>query len=291
MDHATVKFKSVTLTYGQGSELAKKAVDHVSLTIKAGSLTMLVGPTGSGKSSLLYMLDGLRRPTSGQLQMGAKTIDASSSDSDLSQWRQKIGFVFQFPESQLFAATVLDDIKFGPLNQGMSDQQAEKRARRALQTVGLSQDFAQRSPFTLSGGQKRRVAMAGVLAMNYQLLLLDEPLSGLDPDGKRYLAQLLGHLKSYGKTVLLITHDMELATLADRVIVMNNGHVVADAAPAKIFADPDLLADNDLTMPPAVKMTRELRQGGVNLSAQAPMSIDTLASELTPMLKEREKNE
>lgn len=291
MDRQPVKFKSVTLTYNQGSTLAKTAVKQVDLTIQPGSLTMVVGPTGSGKSSLLYLLDGLRRPTSGQLQMGKLKIDPNSSDASLSQWRQHIGFVFQFPESQLFAETVLADIEFGPLNQGMITEQAEKRARRALHTVGLSQDLASRSPFTLSGGQKRRVAMAGVLAMNYQLLLLDEPLSGLDPDGKHYLAKLLGHLKKYGKTVLLITHDMELATLADEVIVMNHGEIIADRPPERVFADPDLLANNDLTMPPAVKMTHQLRQDGVHLSKKAPMSLDALAAELSPLLKERESNE
>lgn len=290
MDRPTIKFKSVTMTYEAGSPLAKTVVDNVSFELVPGSLTMLVGPTGSGKSSLLYLLDGLQRPTSGELVMGSQKVDANSSDADLSSWRSQIGFVFQFPESQLFASTVLEDIKFGPLNQGMSQEKAEKRARRALETVGLTQDFAQRSPFTLSGGQQRRVAMAGVLAMDYQLLLLDEPLSGLDPDGKHYLAELLGRLRHYGKTVMLITHDMELATLADEVLVMNDGKIQAEMTPKELFANGELLANNNLAMPPAVQMTQRLKDENVHLSDNAPLSIDALADELTPLLNGSDKN-
>lgn len=290
MDRPTIKFKSVTMTYEAGSPLAKTAVDNVSFELVPGSLTMLVGPTGSGKSSLLYLLDGLQRPTSGELVMGAQKIDSHSSDADLSSWRSQIGFVFQFPESQLFASTVLDDIEFGPLNQGMSQEKAEKRARRALETVGLTQDFASRSPFTLSGGQQRRVAMAGVLAMDYQLLLLDEPLSGLDPDGKHYLAELLERLRHYGKTVMLITHDMELATLADEVLVMNDGKIQAEMTPKELFANGELLANNNLAMPPAVQMTQRLKSENVHLSNNAPLSIDALADELTPLLNGSDEN-
>lgn len=284
MDRNPVKFQAVTLVYDPETSLANRAVDQVSFTLNPGTLTMLVGPTGSGKSSLLYLLDGLRRPTSGRIVMGTQSIGPKSSDADLSRWRKNIGFVFQFPEAQLFASTVLDDIKFGPLNQGMTEEKATRRAREALHTVGLSQDFAPRSPFTLSGGQQRRVAMAGVLAMDYQLLLLDEPLSGLDPDGKHYLSELLGHLRRYKKTVLLITHDMALATLADRVLVMNGGRIAADLTPRQLFANSALLAENDLSMPPAVKMSEELSQAGVKLK-RPPMSVDLLADELAPLLK------
>lgn len=276
-----IVIKNVSFNYS--SLATRPALDDVSLRVEAGSFVGIVGHTGSGKSTLVSLIDGLGRPTSGQIQVGDVTVNAQSSQADLTKLRQHVGYVFQFPEQQLFAETVGQDIAFGPTNLGWSTDQVQTAVADALKLVGLPATFASRSPFALSGGQMRRVAIAGVLAMRPAILILDEPTAGLDAAATHRLLANIAQLHAAGTTILLITHQMDqVAQYADQMVVMNHGHLVKSAPPREIFADPAFLAANHLNVPAAVAMSHQLRDAGVTISPA--LSIEDLADQLAAKL-------
>lgn len=215
-----ITFKDVTHIYQEGTPLEKKALDHVDLTIPDGSFTAIIGQTGSGKSTLIQHLNGLLQPTAGEITVGNYVITAQTNQSQLKQLRKKVGVVFQFPESQLFEETVLKDIAFGPRNFGVDEATALERAQAMCQLVGLPDEVGSKLPFDLSGGQMRRVAIAGILAMNPEVLVLDEPTAGLDPKGHEEMLALFEQLhRQYQLTVVLVSHHMDdVARYADQVL-------------------------------------------------------------------------
>lgn len=281
MDMPAVVIKNVSFNYS--SQTKRPALDNVSLQIAPGSFVGIVGHTGSGKSTLVSLIDGLGRPTSGQIQVGDVVVDAQSSATDLAKLRHHVGYVFQFPEQQLFAETIGQDIAFGPTNLGWSADRVQAAVSDALRMVDLPAEFAKRSPFALSGGQMRRVAIAGVLAMHPAILILDEPTAGLDAAVTHRLMANIAKLHVAGTTILLITHQMDqVAQYADQVVVMNQGRLVKSASPREIFADPAFLMANHLNVPPAVAISHLLRDAG--LAIAPAMSIDALADQLAAKL-------
>ena len=230
-----MELKDVTYTYSPGTVYEVNAIEHINLKIDEGQFIGVIGHTGSGKSTLIQHFNGLVRPTSGQVLYEGQDIWAGGYN--LRGLRSNVGLVFQYPEHQLFEMDVLTDVCFGPKNQGLSKAEAEERAKEALKHVGLSGDVYEKSPFDLSGGQKRRVAIAGVLAMNPKVLILDEPTAGLDPKGRDEILDQIKYLhEERGITVLLVSHSMEdVARYANRLIVMNDAHVAFDNTPKEVF--------------------------------------------------------
>lgn len=283
---AEIKFDEVGFVYQPGTPFEVNALRNINLTIESNSYTAIVGHTGSGKSTLIQLLDGLLKPTSGQLFIGPTKIDANSSNRQLAQLRQHVGIVFQFPESQLFEETVIKDIAFGPKNFGKSETQALQLAAEAMQLVGLDTSLSERSPFELSGGQMRRVAIAGVLAMQPQTLILDEPTAGLDPRGQREIMELFANLQRQRQlTVILVTHQMEdAAQYADKVVVMNHGEVVKVGAPRDIFVDPAWLQANHLMVPKTTAFAQQLQQHGFSFDP-FPMTVTELAQQIKQQLE------
>lgn len=276
-----IKLNNVAFAYPNSKRLA---LTKINLTIAAGSFTALVGHTGSGKSTLVSLIDGLLKPTAGQLTVGEKTVDASARRQDLAKLRQHVGFVFQFPEQQLFAETVAKDIAFGPENLGWGQERVTEAVRQAMTAVGLPEELAERSPFMLSGGQMRRVAIAGVLAMQPEILILDEPTAGLDARSTAQLLDLIAKFYREGRTIILITHQMEqMARYADQVVVMNHGQLVTATTPDQLFTNDQLMAANQLARPAAVQIAHQLRSRGLDLPAV--LTLDQLAKVLAPRLK------
>ena len=258
-----IELKNVTHTYSEGSAFQATAIRNVSLTIEDGEFIAVVGHTGSGKSTLVQHLNGLLKPTGGQILIDGEDLNAPGADRR--RIRQKVGLVFQYPEYQLFEETVAKDIAFGPKNLGLSAEEIDARVRRAMAHVHLDYDkYAQRSPFELSGGQMRRVAIAGVLAMEPQVLVLDEPCAGLDPRGREEILGLIRDLhRESGTTIVMVSHSMDdVAALAERVIVMNRGEVAMDGAPRDVFACGEELRGMGLDVPQAVELADRLREKG-----------------------------
>lgn len=286
-----IKFSKISFTYQAGTPFAVDALRDISVTLPDGSWTAIIGHTGSGKSTLMQLLDGLLSPTSGTINNGHQQLKAGANKKEMNQFRQNIGFVFQFPENQLFAETVLDDVMFGPRNLGQTESQAKANAVKALQQVHFPEKFYSRSPFDLSGGQMRRVAIAGVLAMNPQTLILDEPTAGLDPAGQQELMQLIQELHHHHHTILMVTHQMELvAQYVDHVMVMNHGQLKMFGSPRQLFEQPELLRANHLMMPESVAMAQQLQAKGIHLPDPIPMSTKALADELVTIMG-RDKDE
>ena len=260
-----IQVKQLTHTYSARSALQSTAIRDVNLTIEVGEFVCIVGHTGSGKSTLVQHLNGLLKPTSGQILVDGE--DMNGEKVDKRRIRQKVGLVFQYPEYQLFEETVAKDIAFGPKNQGLSDEEIDQRVRRAMAHVHLDYDkYAQRSPFELSGGQMRRVAIAGVLAMEPRYLILDEPAAGLDPKGRDRILGMVKDLHEAGVTVVMVSHSMDdCARLASRMIVMSKGTVVASDTPRNLFAQPEMMASVGLGVPEAAKLCAMLREKGLNL--------------------------
>lgn len=261
--------ENLSFTYGKKSPFEKKALDDVSFSVADGECVGLVGSTGSGKSTLVQHLNGLIKLSSGKIVVDE--IDLSARKPDLQKLRKKIGMVFQYPEYQLFADTVLDDVRFGPLNFGMTKEEATDNAKTAIGLVGLDFDaIKDRSPIEISGGQKRRVAIAGVLAYKPDFLILDEPTAGLDPIGKREMLDLLSSLRQSGavKTVIMVSHNMdEIAEYTDRVLALKEGKLICDADPRTFFYDTDVSALN-LALPHAVHVAKLLEQKGIVLPSR-----------------------
>ena len=261
-----IELKNVTHTYSEGSAFQATAIRNVSLTIEDGEFIAVVGHTGSGKSTLVQHLNGLLKPTGGQILIDGEDLNAPGADRR--RIRQKVGLVFQYPEYQLFEETVAKDIAFGPKNLGLSAEEIDARVRRAMAHVHLDYDkYAQRSPFELSGGQMRRVAIAGVLAMEPKVLILDEPTAGLDPRGRDRILGMVQELHAKGgTTVIMVSHSMDdVARLATRLVVMSKGELVATGTPREIFRQVDMMESIGLGVPEAARLCALLRQRGVNL--------------------------
>ncbi len=262
-----IETRGLTHHYSKGSPFENIAIDHIDLAIEAGETVGLIGHTGSGKSTLIQHLNALLKPTEGQVLLGGEDIFASKLS--MKQARRRVGLVFQYPEYQLFEETVFADIAFGPKNLRLSESDIDERVREAAQFVGLSEDIFAQSPLELSGGQKRRVAIAGVLAMRPEILLLDEPAAGLDPAGRESILQnILAWKKATGATLLLVTHDMAAAAeLCGRLVVLCRGRIALDGKPAEVFAHADELRAMGLDLPPCADIADRLRAQGLPIPA------------------------
>ena len=260
-----IEIKRLDHIYMPGSPFETKALDDVTLTIGDGEFVGLIGHTGSGKSTLVQHLNGLMKPDHGSVIVDG--MDVSDKNTDLREIRRRVGLVFQYPEHQLFEETVRKDVSFGPRNLGCSEQEIEERVVKACHQVGLSDEKLDMSPFDLSGGNKRRVAIAGVLAMRPRVLVLDEPTAGLDPRGRNELLELIRGLhEEEGNTIVMVSHSMDdISALAQRIIVMNEGRVAMDGTPREVFAHPQELVDMHLGVPAAAQLAMELRKRGYNL--------------------------
>lgn len=255
----------LTHVYSPGTPLEKTAIEDVSLEIEKGQLLGVIGHTGSGKSTFIQHLDGLLKPTSGVVRFNG--VDINADKALLRNVRFQVGLVFQYPEYQLFEETVFRDIAFGPKNMGLDEAEVREHVAEAAAFVGVPEALMEASPLELSGGQKRRVAIAGVIAMRPEVLILDEPTAGLDPAGREsILKNICAYQKSSGAAVLLISHSMdEVARIADRLIVFHDGHVAMDGTPAEVFGQAPMLKEMGLTVPAATEIALALRARGVAL--------------------------
>ena len=261
-----IKAENVNYIYQQGMPFERQALYDVNIEIEDGSLVALIGHTGSGKSTLIQHFNALVKPTSGKIIING--IDVTAPKADLRLVRKTVGLVFQYPEHQLFEETVYKDIAFGPKNMGFSDEEIDKRVRESAALVGLKEKHLTRSPFDLAGGQKRRVAIAGVLAMNPKVLILDEPTAGLDPKGRDEILATIKKLHEENKEMIIIfvSHSMEdVAKTAERVIVMNDGHVEMQGTVAEVFAQAEHLQKIGLNVPQVTLLTDKLRLAGYDL--------------------------
>ena len=281
---AEIRTEGLTHVYSAGTPFEQTAIEDVSLTIPAGQLAAVIGHTGSGKSTFIQHLDALLQPTSGRVLLNGEDINRDKYARRDVKW--KVGLVFQYPEYQLFEETVYRDIAFGPRNMKLSESEIDERVREAARFTGVDEALFERSPLELSGGQKRRIAIAGVIAMRPEVLILDEPTAGLDPAG---CAQLLGNIRRYreesGSTVLLVSHSMdEVAQLAERIIVFDRGHVALDGTPAEVFAQAGRLTEIGLNVPRAAEIAAALRRRGLAV----PEGVFTHEQLLHALLKLRE---
>ncbi len=273
-----LEIKNLNYIYSIGTPFEHKALDNVSFSVKRGEFIGIIGHTGSGKSTLMQQLNGLLKPTSGQVLLDGKDI---WSDKKLTrQARFRVGLVFQYPEYQLFEETVYKDIAFGPKNMGLKPEEIDRRVREAAGFVGLTEKQLEVSPFDLSGGQKRRVAIAGVIAMEPEMLILDEPTAGLDPIGR---AEILGNIEAYRKaknaTIMMVSHSMEdVARLTDRLLVMNGSRLAMDGTPAEVFVHAQELLDMGLSIPQVTQVFLHLRKMGLDVANV--YTIDQAVSEL-----------
>ena len=257
-----ISLQQVGYLYAQNSPFEKRALQGVDAKIQSGSYTAIVGHTGSGKSTLLMHLNGLLKPSEGVVKIGDTTITAGTKTKGLKEVRRHVGIVFQFPEHQLFEETVEKDIMFGPMNFGVGEEEARRRAHELITLLGLPKEVAKESPFDLSGGQMRRVAIAGVLAFKPSVLVLDEPTAGLDPRGRKEIMELFNVLhERENLTTILVTHSMEdAARYADNIVVMHDGTSVMSGTPEEIFSDEDRLATYRLGLPRSVRFQRDFEK-------------------------------
>ncbi len=260
-----LRTENLSLVYGKGTPFEKKAVNNVNIEINKGEVIGIIGHTGSGKSSLVQMLNGLFKPTSGTVYYN--DTDIFANPKELRKIRFNIGLVFQYPENQLFEETVAKDISFGPKNMGLSDEEIQIKVKKAAHFAGLKEELLERSPFDLSGGEKRRAAIAGVIAMEPEILILDEPTAGLDPVGKDVLlSQIEAYHKESQNTVLLVSHNMEdIARISDKVLVMNNSEALMFDTPENVFSRVDELKSVGLRIPEITEITSKLKRRGINL--------------------------
>lgn len=279
-----IKVSNITHVYSKGLPDESVALDDVSFTIEDGSFTGIIGHTGSGKSTLLQHLNGLLKPDSGHIFVG--DTDITEKGSNLLEIRRKVGLVFQYPEYQLFEETVAMDVAFGPKNLGLSDEEVRARTVEALELVGLdAEEFGGKSPFELSGGQKRRVAIAGVVAMRPEVLILDEPTAGLDPKTHKDVLGMINdiHEKQHNITIL-VSHNMsDVAEMCDHVLVINKGKLVMDGTPEEVFGRADELNEMGLSAPPAAEFLRRLKDSGVPIG-RIPLDVAGAADEIIKVL-------
>ena len=277
-----IEVKHLTHIYAPGTPFESRAVDDVSFTVNDGDFVGLIGHTGSGKSTLIQHLNALLKPASGQVLVDGEDIHQPGRSLSA---RLKVGLVFQYPEYQLFEETVRKEVGFGPRNLGLSDAEVDARVSEALRRVGLSEGDWEKSPFELSGGQKRRAAIAGVLAMRPEFLVLDEPAAGLDPAGRSSMRALVNSLHADGTTVIMVSHSMDdVATLCNRILVMNGGRLEMDAAPAEVFRQGERLRAMHLDLPGAARLRDKLNADGFDLPADV-FTVERIAEELLKRLK------
>ncbi|SNN74247.1 energy-coupling factor transporter ATPase [Streptococcus pneumoniae] len=275
-----IALENVNFTYQEGTPLASAALSDVSLAIEDGSYTALIGHTGSGKSTILQLLNGLLVPSQGSVRVFDTLITSTSKNKDIRQIRKQVGLVFQFAENQIFEETVLKDVAFGPQNFGVSEEDAVKTAREKLALVGIDESLFDRSPFELSGGQMRRVAIAGILAMEPAILVLDEPTAGLDPLGRKELMTLFKKLHQSGMTIVLVTHLMDdVAEYANQVYVMEKGRLVKGGKPSDVFQDVVFMEEVQLGVPKITAFCKRLADRGVSFK-RLPIKIEEFKESL-----------
>lgn len=278
-----IEVKNLTHIYMEGTPFEARALDSVSLSIRDGEFIGVIGHTGSGKSTLIAHLNALDRPEPGTVFVNG--MDLGAKDADLAKVRRTVGLVFQYPEYQLFEETVAKDVAFGPRNLKLPEDEVQTRVRRAMEMVGLAERYADRSPFDLSGGQKRRAAIAGVLAMEPSILILDEPAAGLDPVGRREMLDLVKRIHEAGTTVVMVSHSMDdVGRLCDRLIVLEHGHVAFTGTPAEVFRHGDELRAIGLDVPECARLAAALREKGFSLPEDI-YSYDDVRLALLKMLK------
>lgn len=283
-----MKLEKVSYVYSEGDAFEKKALDEISLEIPDGQFIGIIGHTGSGKSTLIQHLNGLLRATSGAIYYDGENI--YQEGYDMRTLRSKVGLVFQYPEHQLFEVDVFSDVCFGPKNLGLSKEEVEERAKKALTQVGLDESYYKKSPFELSGGQKRRVAIAGILAMHPQVLILDEPTAGLDPKGRDEILDQVALLQKERKiTVILVSHSMEdVARYVDRIIVVNGGKILFDDTPKQVFQHYKELESVGLAAPQVTYVVKSLKEKGWDIDTTAT-TVEEAKEAILLAIKKREK--
>ena len=281
---SVIKAENLRHVYSAGTPFEKVAIEDVNVEIDEGMLVGVIGHTGSGKSTFIQHLNGLLKPSSGKVLCDGEDINSSKAASRDVRW--KVGLVFQYPEHQLFEETVYSDIAFGPKNMGLSESEIDERVREAAGFVGVAEDQFDKSPLELSGGQKRRVAIAGVIAMRPEVLILDEPTAGLDPRGcEQILRNICDYRKATGSTVILVSHSMDdVARLADRLIVFSKGRIRLDGTPEEVFSHTDELLEIGLSVPAPTMLAAELKKNGVDVG-RAIYTNEQLISALKDMGK------
>ena len=280
----SIKIESLTYVYMPKTPFEKKALDNVSLEIEDGEFLAVIGHTGSGKSTLIQHLNGLLKPASGKIYVDG--TDITDKDTKLVDIRKKVGLVFQYPEYQLFEETIAKDIAYGPTNLGLNEDEILRRVKKSMEMVGLDYDeYKDISPFELSGGQKRRVAIAGVIAMEPNVLILDEPTAGLDPAGRDDILEQIKFLhEKYNMTIIFVSHSMEdVGKLAEKIIVMNDGHIELQGKPKEVFRKIDTLERIGLAVPQVTYLMRELKRKGFNVSEDI-FTVEKAKSELLNIL-------
>ena len=285
---SVLELKNLSFVYGQKTPFEKRAVDNVSISIEKGEFIGIIGHTGSGKSTLVQMLNGLIQPTEGQVLLDGE--DIWQNPKEIRKVRFKVGMVFQYPEYQLFEETVYKDIAFGPTNMGKTEQEIDMAVRKAAEFTDLKPELLQKSPFDLSGGEKRRAAIAGVIAMDPEVLVLDEPTAGLDPMGRDVLlSQIVQYHKKRKNTVLLVSHSMEdIARVADRIIVMNESHLVMFDKTREVFSHGRELEKIGLRVPQITKIMLELKEKGYDVP-DGILTVDEAFSDVSSLLKKEGK--
>ena len=277
----SIKFNDVSYVYLPSSPYEFEALKHVNLEFKEGKITALIGHTGSGKSTLVQHINGLILPCSGEVVIDEFTLTSKVKIKGIKKLRKHAGMVFQFPEYQLFEETVYKDIIFGPKNFGVKDEELDNIAKNVIKMVGLDETYLERSPFELSGGQKRRVAIAGILALDPDILVLDEPTAGLDPIGAKEMMDLFKKLNDLGKTIIMVTHEMDFVLkYADEVVVMKEGEIKAQTDPISFFYDDNLLKEVIIEEPQVITFTKKLLKNGLNVDFKKIKDIDSLLEQI-----------
>jgi len=282
-----ISLKNVEYRYQADSPFERLAISDVSIDVPSGTYLAVIGHTGSGKSTVLQHLNALLKPTKGSVVIGSREIKAGRKEKNLKGVREKVGIVFQFPEHQLFEETVEKDIMFGPMNFGVTEQEAKARARASINLVGLSEEILEKSPFDLSGGQMRRVAIAGVLAMEPEVIVLDEPTAGLDPRGRKEIMDLFYSLhKKRNLSTVLVTHSMEdAARYADEIVVMHKGKVFTKGTPDEIFSNPKALIELGLDVPEVVGLQLKIEEAFKTKFSRISLSEEELAQMVAEFLE------
>lgn len=285
-----ISLQQVEYRYQANSPFERLAIQNVSIDIPSGTYLAIIGHTGSGKSTILQHLNAILRPTEGKVVIGDREVTNAKKQKNLKEIRKRVGIVFQFPEHQLFEETVEKDICFGPMNFGVSEADAKVRARKAIKQVGLSEEILQKSPFDLSGGQMRRVAIAGVLAMEPDVIVLDEPTAGLDPRGRKEIMDMFYQLhKERNLSTVLVTHSMEDASqYADQIVIMHQGQVYKKGTPREIFHSPDGLIELGLDVPEVVRFQKKLEAAFKTKLAKTCITLDELTDEIDQLFKRGE---
>ncbi|MEH7124718.1 energy-coupling factor ABC transporter ATP-binding protein [Bacillus sp. JJ1773] len=282
-----ISLQKVEYRYQVNTPFEHLAIKDVSIDIPSGTFLAIIGHTGSGKSTVLQHLNALLRPTAGKVLIGEKEITSEKKQKNLREVRQKVGIVFQFPEHQLFEETVEKDICFGPMNFGVSEEEAKKRARIAIKQVGLADEILEKSPFDLSGGQMRRVAIAGVLAMEPDVIVLDEPTAGLDPRGRKEIMDMFHALhQERNLSTILVTHSMEDASrYADQIVIMHKGEVYKKGTPEEIFSMPEGLIELGLDVPEVVRFQQKIEKAFQIKFPKTCLSVEKLTEEIAAVIK------